>query len=146
MSKQPVLADKDRVTMTCTFRHEHHGEDPTVTTPLHAHFLSGMEQPYVRKLQVLKDSTPLDTGWVKQPGMFCLENRTGMNRSSNPSEELLEWERQQIIHVYLTEDEENPIIVRPFGGWVVLEVEDVSKVRVRSLGDTINANLMLISK
>lgn len=67
----------DRVTVLMTLHHTQHGE-PTVTASNSYDFeCECHEQMFVRKMNITGvDPTPLDYGWIAEPGLVCILNKS----------------------------------------------------------------------
>ncbi len=117
-----TLETHDRVTITLAAHHQHHGNDPTSCTGRYNRFLEVIEDPYKRNIKVTPTKSKLDTGWLDQPAYLFIENRIGLSRSTIPTPEERAEDEAQIVELYLDKDSENPILIRPFGGFTFIEV------------------------
>ncbi len=82
-----TLETHDRVTMTLSAHHQHHGNDPTSCAGRYNRFLEFIEDPYKRNIKVSPTKTKLDVGWLEEPAYLFIENRVGLTKSTIPSPE-----------------------------------------------------------
>ncbi len=117
-----TLETHDRVTMTLSAHHQHHGNDPTSCAGRYNRFLEFIEDPYKRNIKVSPTKTKLDVGWLEEPAYLFIENRVGLTKSTIPSPEEKAEDEAQIVELYLDKGSDNPVLIRPFGGFIFLEV------------------------
>lgn len=139
ISKGPpknVLETKDRMTVQFMAHHEHHGEQPHSVQVGYSAFLEGMEQPVSRRLQVGPEWSAINTEWLQSPGAILLQNKTGKVTIVQPSPEELAVQALQVLEVCLEEGEAAAkLLVRP-GGFLFIEPERASGVRMRCQSGT----------
>lgn len=141
------LDNNDRVTITLSAHHQHVNTDPISCNGRYSRFLDNIEDPYQRNIKVSPQGTALDTGWLEKPAYVFIENRVGLNRSVNPTPEEKKEDELQVIHLYADEDCQNPIIIRPNGGFTFLEVLDPKMCILKSMsGKDIPASIKVFCR
>lgn len=127
------LDNSDRVTITLAAHHQHVNTDPVSCNGKYSRFLDGIEDPYTRNIKVTPQGINLDVGWIENPAYLYIENRSGLNRSVNPTPEEKEEDAAQIIHLYTDENCQNPVVIRSSGGFVFLELIDPRMCVLKSM-------------
>lgn len=127
-----TLETHDRVTISLSAHHQHHGNDPTTCTGRYNRFLNVIEDPYKRNIKVSPVKTKLDVGWLEEPSYLFIENRVGLTRSTIPSPEEKAEDERQVVELYLDKDSNNPILIRPFGGFTFIELTNPRLCHLKS--------------
>lgn len=136
---------QDRFSAHSSIRFQHHGEAVQYFETTFSKFLEQQEEIYVRRLQI-REKTPIDIGWVKNPGTIFIQNKVGSIRPVKPTEEEKAQEAREILFVFLDEESKNPILVRPQDS-VRLEVLDPPKIFLQSAsGNAIPCTSVVISR
>lgn len=121
-----------RLTMHPQFHWQLQG-DPVVTAGKPGHMiLETLEQPYgPRRLVIGPTATPLDLGWVAQPGIIYIENSTGMNQFVNPTADQVANLAKQVCQVLVGD---LPVSLLPPGLGLPYNFPDPRAVKLRNLG------------
>ena len=78
--KTNPLINGDRVCGVLMFHYEQKDFDPVSTDIRYSQIVpKGAPEPYVRKLQLTADWTPLDLGWIPNPGTLIVWNKSAEN-------------------------------------------------------------------
>lgn len=137
----------DRITSVLNFYHETQ-DDPTegvrVAMSLN---LEEKIQPYIRRLTIGNDWTPLDMGWVHKPGYMVIENTTRVNPQRVPTPEEVKAVSETIVQIGCETDRYEKVLfwIRP-GTFIVAELDPGFKPILRSLKGQAKINLTLVSK
>lgn len=117
---------KDRLSVVFQLAYESVGQEPLAKAMRATWDTQSQEiQPYERRLSIDEKWRPLDCGWVELPGSILIENRTGMNRSLQPSAEELAEDAKKLLVLSAADLQYDPgILIRPglffFGEWTSL--------------------------
>lgn len=138
----------DKLTVHVIVYHQNPGEDPFQRTSIWDRRLKSGDQPYQRRLTIGQEWTPLDLGWIKEPGYILLENRAGRREPENPTEERKAEIASMVLDVgffaYL-DPGSGPamvpsLVVRP-GGAQPFELYEGARVYLRSAYGSIPVNV-----
>lgn len=120
---------QDRVTIHFTMAHQTLHGDPTELKNTYHVWLETREQPWCRRVQVGPQRQALLADcWVKNPGMFALQNRTAFTKSVNPSKEEIDAVAKQVVEVWLP-GAVLPLLVRP-AAFVMLDLTDLTSIEI----------------
>jgi len=103
-----ALAEGDRMTCHLAVHHESQGEEPLTTPPLpFVYRPTTRHQPYVRRVVITPEAKPVDVGWIPEGevGFVFIQNRTGLGRQRQLSEEERKIEEGKWIVVRRTPDD-----------------------------------------
>lgn len=120
----------NRIVVLDTVYHQA-GTDPPITAESKfSRVLASDEQPYVRRAKIGTEWAPLDTGWIKEVGLFLLVNEEGRRFMINPTDEEKKAVADKVIEVGLA-GMEAFCVVHP-GESLRLSPTDASVLRFRS--------------
>lgn len=130
MPPNPTPNTHDRITFGTDVVFEHERSQPEGFNSRAYHYLENREQAYIRKKLIKEDLTPLEAGWISNPGSFWIKNRAGEGKATNPSPEEKELDKKRVLRIYLDEGSQ-PLMLYP-GEAMYLRVGDLSRVRICS--------------
>lgn len=85
--------DKARIGVVSLLYHQQPGVDPISIDSRFSRWLESTEQPYLRKITIKEEWTPLDLGWIgDKVGMLLIKNEEG-HFQIQPTEE----QRQEVM-------------------------------------------------
>lgn len=110
---------KAHIALIITHAHQIPGERATGGTERSGRFLKTKDQPYgPRRLTVGPEWQPLDTGWVKEPGLILITNEEGLPKhvQVNPTPAEAAAAEARVVEVALRTEQPVPFARVPFRG------------------------------
>lgn len=133
------LKDLTRLSATVVLRHAALGNQPDTTELRFSTICKSEEDPYRRKVRVTNEPMPLDLGYVKNPRLILLANKTGNRWQTIPTpEEILEVQNAVVRVRYSSSG--NGLLIRP-GSCILVEIESSEDLVVECLSASIPAEL-----
>ncbi len=147
-AKGEKLKDNDRLTAQLHLAHQTTGEDPSQVMVSFSHLIpvSG-DEPYSRRADIKGEWTPLDTGWVTQPGHLVLRNITSTGKQVKADEDEKRKLQETILEIFVGATPKKSTK----GHWKVLpgrffvgDTCDASRVWVRAKKHTVKLRIHVI--
>ena len=106
--------------------------EPKAVSLSYSRQVESTEQPYERFCKASRDWSPVDYGWIRDPGMVIIASKDGKFTQTYPSDEERKAMENRIIEVSL--GDYDCVLTIPPGEALRISPSDSSKVKIRCLG------------
>jgi hypothetical protein len=136
----------DRLTANISVTYESTGEQPQQMSCVFSELLQTESgEAYLRRVILNKKWTPLDCGFVENPGTLVIDNRAGKFLKKMPSEGERKASAECVIEISYSGDGQVDALISP-GRFAILEPADFPSVQFRSRSDETKIFVAVIPK